>query len=212
MKHLNDTNGASAHTLRIAEKLLQEFPETLTGAEFGVAYGGGVEAIGKLWQNRGIIYGFDTFEGHPEEIAEICEITKQNGGKDSFAARCMDGWYQSSEYGLEAIKIDYIQNELDKQGLDNVKLVKGLITDKTKLPFKQLHYCFIDLDYPLSQIHAYELVKNIIVKGGYLLMHDMIPKGHIAGNYEYYQQIVNEGLFEVVKEVHESYLVILKKK
>jgi hypothetical protein len=210
MKHLNDTNGASTHTLEIAERCLNEF-ETLTGVEMGIAYGGGVEAIGKLWKDKGVIYGMDTFEGHPQEIAEICEITKQSGGKDSFAARCMDGWYQSSEYGTEAFKLDYIQSELDKQGLDNVKLVKGLITDKTKLPFKELNYCFIDLDYPLSQIQAYELVKKLIVKGGYLLLHDMIPKGHITGNFEYYQKILKEGLFEVVKEVPESYLCILKK-
>lgn len=211
MKHLNDTNGASLHTLEIAERCLSEFEGQLTGVEMGIAYGGGVEAIGKLWKDRGTIYGMDTFEGHPQEIAEICEDSKNDGGKDSFAARCMDGWYQSTEYGTDAIKLNYIQSELDKQSLSNVKLVKGLITNKTKLPFKELHYCFIDLDYPLSQIQAYELVKNKIVKGGYLLLHDMIPKGHIKGNYEKYQSILNDGLFEVVKEVEPSFLVVLKK-
>lgn len=212
MKHLNDTNGASTHTLRIAEKLLQEFPETLTGAEFGVAYGGGVEAIGKLWKDRGLIYGFDTFEGHPEEIAEICAYSKEKGGKSSFAARCMDGWYQSPEYGTEAIKMNFIQSELNRQGLDNVKLVQGIVTDKTKVPFKKLHYCFIDLDFPLSQWQTYNLVKNKIVKGGYLLMHDMVPEGHIHGNYEYHLQILNEGIFELIQEIPESFLTIFKKK
>lgn len=211
MKHLNDTNGASKLTLEIAEKCLIEFEGQLTGVEMGIAYGGGVEAIGKLWKGRGIIYGMDTFEGHPQEIAEICEDSKAAGGLNSFAARCMDGWYQSPEYGTKAIKLKYIQSELDKQSLSNVKLVKGLITDKTKLKFKELNYCFIDLDYPLSQWQAYNLVKNLIVKGGYLLMHDMIPKGHIPGNYERYQHILSEGLFEIVKEDHPSYLAILKR-
>lgn len=211
MKHLNDTNGASLLALQIAEICLSEFKGQLTGVEMGIAYGGGVEAIGKLWKDRGVIYGMDTFEGHPQEIAEICEDSKQSGGKDSFAARCMDEWYQSPEYGTKAITLKYIQSQLNKQKLKNVKLLKGLITDKTKLPFKELHYCFIDLDYPLSQWQAYNLVKKLIVKGGYLLLHDMIPKGHISGNYERYQQILNEGLFEVVKEDNPSYLAILKR-
>lgn len=211
MKHLNDTNGASEHTLKYALKAMG-FDGHITGAEFGVAYGGGVEAIGKIWKGKGTIYGFDTFEGHPEQIAEICDYSKAAGGKDSFAARCMDGWYSSPEYGTEAIKLSYIQSQLDAQELDNVKLVQGVVTDKTKLPFKELHYCFIDLDFPLSQWQVYNLVKTKIVKGGYLLMHDMIPEGHITGNYEYYQKIIKEGLFEVFEEFPSSYLNIMVKK
>ena len=212
MKHLNDTNGASKLTLKIAERCLTEFEGSLTGCEFGVAYGGGVEAIGKMWGVRGKIYGFDTFEGHPKEVGEICEASIKAGGISSFAAVCMDSWYQSPEYGTEAIKYDYIRKNLDEQGLLNVILCKGLVTDKTEIPFNKLHYCFIDLDFPLSNWQAFELVKDKIVKGGYLLLHDCVPKGHIHGCWEVYQKVMGTGLFELVGEYHPEYLVILKRK
>lgn len=83
MIHLNDTNGASKHTLGVAERLFTEFDCDLIGAEFGIAYGGGVEAIGKLWKERGTIYGFDTFEGHPKQVANVCEYSKEVGGENS---------------------------------------------------------------------------------------------------------------------------------
>src|SRR5271157_4190262 len=91
MRNLNNLNGAGPITLKIACMALDIFKENLIGAEFGVAYGGGVEAIGKVWKNKGIVYGFDTFEGHPKEIA-----TKDpdcNFSKNAFAATCMDYWY-----------------------------------------------------------------------------------------------------------------------
>lgn len=213
MKHLNDTNGASHYTGLIVQQVLKEFIGNIAGAEFGIAYGGGVESIGKLWKGRGIVYGFDTFEGHPKQVAEKCEYTIEAGGSGALATWCMDQWYNSPDYGTEAIKYDYIRYQLDKQGLDNVILVKGLITDKTDVSFlPELQYCFLDLDFPLSMWQAYNLVKDKIVKGGYLCLHDVIPKGHIHGCYEYYQKMLAEGLFEIYKEVPECLLAILKKK
>lgn len=213
MKHLNDTNGASKLTLAIAEECLTEFGGRITGAEFGVAYGGGIEAIAKIWGVRGKIYGFDTFEGHPKQVGEICKDSKEAGGVHSFAATCMDSWYQSDEYGTEAIKYDYIRKNLDDLGLTNAILVKGLVNDKTDVSFiKKLHYCFIDLDFPLSNWQAFELVKDKIVKGGYLMLHDCVPKGHIHGCYEVYQRIMETGMFDLVDEYHPEYLVILKRK
>jgi hypothetical protein len=210
MIELNDTNGASTLTREIYLNCLNEFDGNLTAAEFGVAYGGALERIGKAWKGRGEVYGFDTFEGHPKQIGEICEDSKKAGGVSSFAAVCMDSWYESDEYGTEKISYEYIRAELDRQELNNVHLVKGLITDKTKLPFKELHYCMLDLDFPLSMFQAYELAKGKIK--GYLLLHDCIPKGHIPGCNDVYQKILSEGLFEVVKEDNPSYLVILKRK
>lgn len=213
MKHLNDTNGASTLTLGIAERCMYEFEGSIFGAEFGVAYGGGIEAIGKMWGARGKIYGFDTFEGHPKQVAEVCQDSKNDGGTSSFAATCMDEWYNSPEYGTEAIKYDYIRKNLDDLGLVNVILVKGLITDKSdvsQIPY--LNYCFLDLDFPLSMWQAYNLIKSKIVKGGYLLLHDCIPKGHIVGCNEVYQRIKSENIFDVISEHPAEYTVILKKK
>lgn len=209
MIQLNDTNGASTFTFKVAEKLMNNFDQ-LTGAEFGVAYGGGVERIGKLWGSRGTIYGFDTFTGHPKEIGEVCKHTKAAGGRNAFAATCMDSWYENPDYGTDRLSYEYQRAELDRQGLSNVILVKGLITNKTKLPFDELHYCFLDLDFPLSMWHAYNLVKDKIVKGGYLCLHDVIPEWHIPGCYEYYQKILQEGLFEIESE-EACLLAVLKK-
>lgn len=122
----------------------------------------------------------------------------------------MDEWYKADKYGKGGLSYDYIRGELDRQELDNVILVKGLITDKTDLSFiKKLHYCFLDLDFPLSMWQAYNLIKGKIVKGGYLLLHDVLPVGHIHGLTEYYEKM-KDG-FEVIGEYQSEHLAILKK-
>lgn len=212
MIELNDTNGASVLTHKYAAQAMNDFEGELTGAEFGVAYGGGIEHIGKMWKDRGSVYGFDTFEGHPKEIGEVCEFSRASGGRESFAAICMDNWYKPENYGKSRLSYEYQREELDREKLFNVILVKGLVTKDTRLPFEKLHYCLLDLDFPISMFDAYNLVKNIIVQNGFLLLHDVIPKGHIHGCYEYYQQILSEGLFTIIEERPECLLAILKKK
>lgn len=210
MKQLNDLNGASDHTNRIVTNLMKEFNETLIGCEMGIAYGGGIENIGKIWKGRGFIYGFDTFEGHPLQISKECQYTIEAGGDGALATYCMQDWYNN--WGIEGVTEPYIRNELDKEGLKNVILVKGLITEKTDISFiPKLHYVLLDLDFPLSMWNAYNVVKHKIVSGGYLCLHDVIPKGHIHGNYEYYQDMIKEGLFKVYEEHPENLLAILKK-
>jgi hypothetical protein len=214
MIHLNDINGASQRTIECARMCLTAFTGMLVGAEFGIAYGGGVEAIGKLWANRGLIYGFDTFTGHPQEVADRCEYTQAAGGRSSFAARCMDEWYKPDRFGTEALTYEYQRAELDRQGLHNVILVKGMVDDTTSISYiPRLHYCLLDLDYPLSMWQAYNLVKNKMVPGGYLCLHDVIPPGHIPGCNEVYQRILAEDLFAVHLE-HPApvHLVIMQKK
>lgn len=213
MIELNDTNGASTFTRKYAERCLTDFTGQITGAEFGIAYGGGPERIGRAWKGRGVIYGFDTFEGHPKEIGELCAFSAATGGRSSFAATCMDNWYKPEHYGMEALKLEYQQAELDKHGLSNVKLVKGLVTADMDVSFiDKLHYCLLDLDFPLSMLEAYYLVKDKVVSGGYLLLHDVIPAGHIPGCNEVYQRILEDGIWEVVEERPECLLVILRRK
>jgi hypothetical protein len=213
LQELNAINGASEYTHGYAERCKTEFEGPLYGLEMGVAYGGGVRDIGRLWKGRGTVWGFDTFEGHPRELAFDDKYAMQDGGIDSFAATCMNGWYDDPNYGADAIKYDYIRKELDAEGLDNVVLVKGLVTDTTDVSFiPKLHYALIDMDFPLAQWNGYNLVKNLMVPGGILFMHDMIPKGHIYGCYEYLVDILVEGLFEVVLEEPKSFLIGLRKK
>lgn len=211
MIELNDSNGASHITSTFAAKCLEIFDEPLVGCEMGIAYGGGPERIGKLWKDRGTIYGFDTFEGHPQdEVVENCVEAQEAGGLMSHAARCMDHWYNI--YGTEGVKLAYQQAQLDAQGLDNVKLVKGLITSKTDVSFiDKLHYCFIDLDYHICMKDAYNLVKSKIVKDGFLLLHDVIPNGHIKGLYDLYCDILGTGDYKVILESPSSFIVVLQK-
>lgn len=213
MIELNDTNGASTFTQEYARKVMDEFPGPLAGAEFGVAYGGGIERIGRMWRDRGVVYGFDTFEGHPKQIGDLCPFSSIGGGQSSFAATCMDNWYINPDFGRERYTDRYIQTQLDNQGLSNVKLVKGLVTADMDVSFlPDMQYCLLDLDFPLSMLEAYYLVEEKIVPGGYLLLHDVIPKGHIFGCYDVYQQMLSKGKFEIVEEKENYLLAILKRK
>lgn len=208
MINLNSTNGADKILLEVANNVLNEFEGNVIGAEFGVAYGGGVEEIGRLWKDRGIIYGFDTFEKHPDFLAKkdpLCDYSK-----DSFAARCMDSWY--SQYSDSLLTIEYIQDELNKQNLNNVILKKGLIDEETNIDYiDKLHYALLDLDIPISMQYAYNAIKNKIIKGAYLCFHDVVPDGHINGLYEFYQNILHNDGYELINEYPKSYLAVLKK-
>lgn len=208
MRHLNDVNGAGSRTLEVAGRIMAEFNGPIVGAEFGIAYGGGIERIGLLWGQRGTVYGFDTFEGHPKQLYEVCEKT-QEAGADSIAVTCMDGWYE--KYGKEEYSESYIRRCLDNQGLTNVHLVKGLVDETTSIDhLPDFHYCLLDFDFPIAMQNAYKLVKDKIVKGGYLCLHDVIPKGHINGLYEIYQQALKD--FKLVEECPAgTHLVILKR-
>jgi hypothetical protein len=213
MIELNDHNGASALTAKCIDDILKSFTGHLYAAEFGVAYGGGIQRIARKLEDRGFVYGFDTFAGHPQEVANLCEKTIEDGGVNAHAAYCMQPWYEKGgEYEMSKLSTEYISAQLKTEGLNNVQLCKGLVTDKTDVSFiPKLHYCLLDLDYPLSMEQSYQLIKDKIVSGGYLCLHDVIPKGHINGLYELYQTILKEG-FELVSEHPQSFLVILKKK
>lgn len=212
LKEINEANGADKITQSIALRCLDEFEGHLYAVEMGVAYGGGVQGIGRKWKDRGTIWGFDTFEGHPvDEMIDRCEGSRNAGGKDSPVAHCMDMWY--SQYGLESLTYEHIRGILDNENLTNVHLVKGLVTDQTDVSFiPKLHYAFLDMDFPKAQWDGYTLVKDKMVPGGYLCLHDMVPRGFIAGCWEYYQQMLADGLWDIVAEMDHNGLVVLKRK
>lgn len=182
MINLNSTNGADKILLKYAEKLLTEFPdEHLYGAEMGIAYGGGVEAIGKIWKDRGTIYGFDTFEDlHPKHLAP-------DGNVNSFEATCMDVWYSQEVHGTDALHYDYQRKKLDEQGLSNVILVKGEVHPDSCKDIPKLHYGFLDMDMPFSMDQGYKAQRDKIVKGGYLFFHDTMNIGSVG---EWFDEIL----------------------
>mgnify|MGYP003655142523 CR=1 FL=1 len=211
MININDINGASVLLLDLHKWILKEFKENIIGVEMGIAYGGGVESIGKVWGDNGIIYGFDTFEGHPKQVAlkdPTCEFSMT-----SKTATCLDAVYNS--FGMGGLSLESIQKELDRQNLNNVKLIKGLIDETTTIDYiPYIHYAFLDLDFPLSMQHAYALVEKKLVKGGYLCLHDVLPIAPglgLPGLSDWYKTVLQSGNYKIIKEDYSSFLSILKK-
>ena len=201
MIELNSQNGAD-QILRFVQRLcLKEFPkEQLVGVEMGIAYGGGVEALGKIWGSRGHVYGYDTFEGHPKQLAS---------SPDSFEATCMEEHYE--KHGKEALSYEYQRAELDRQGLDNVILVQGLVDSDCCWAIPYIHYCLLDLDILLPMKDGYEAVRHKIVNGGYLCLHDVVGHKSLPELHAWYEDIKIHPQWEVMFEGEKEYLAILRR-
>ena len=201
MVTLNKDNGAERITIRYAIEAMTKFGKPI-GAELGIAWGGGVESIGKIWKGCGTVYGFDTFEGHPRHLSY---------SDKSHEAYCMEPQYR--KYGMDGLKIEYQQANLDAQGLDNVKLVKGLIHDNSfnDAGITELHYCLLDMDMINPMTLGWTLVRPVMAKGGFLCLHDVTPVGHITGLWGLYQEILASGEYKLVVDEPKSFIVVLEK-
>jgi hypothetical protein len=171
----------------IQRLLMQEFPgEKLYGAEIGIAFGGGVESLCKIWGDRGFAYGLDTFCGHPKHLSDDV---------NSFEAVCMDGWYV--DYGTDKITYEYIDEGLKSEGLTNYKLIKGEVHEKSLDGVEKLHYVLLDLDMIKPMKIAYEAIKDKMVKGGYICLHDVIPADHLPMIHSWwYGEVMPLGLYQ----------------
>jgi len=198
---LNETNGADKVELEYGKKCLK-FKGHINGAIMGSAYGGSVEAFAKLWKGRGTIYGFDTFEDlHPGHLADDTA---------SFEAICMDHWYHEDRFGKDKLRIEYQREELDSQGLDNAILIKGEVHKDSCKDIDKLHYVFLDMDIPQSMRNGYLAVKDRIVKGGYLLLHDI---QNIKSVRDWYEAEVDQSLWTKSKKSYDgNLLTVLKRK
>lgn len=183
-------------TLEYGQKCLDEFSEPLIGAELGIAWGGCVQDMAKLWLGRGIIYGYDTFEGHPKHLSDNVH---------SAEARALDWTNQK----CHKLSIEYQRFQLDKQGLDNARLVKGIITEFSCTEMDKLHYCFLDMDMLESMVAGYAAVKNKIVEGGYLLIHDyhLFPRIRRWVDTE----VITDPIWTVDGDFPNCYLFVLKR-
>ena len=200
---LNRMNGADKLCLGCCEKLLSaQRGHPLIGAEFGIAYGGGPQAIGRLWKpHGGKVYGFDTFEGHPKQLA--CSPTAM----EHYA---MDSHY--ANFGTDALSYDYQRTVLNEEGLDNVILRKGLIHDKSLDDVPYLDYCLLDMDFIVAMVLGWRIVSNKMAGGGYLCLHDVLPRGNITGLWGLYQEILADGRFVLVGEYPCNMLAIVQRK
>lgn len=189
--NLNDSNGDSKVLHTIHEKLLDKFPiEQLVGAEFGVAFGGGIQSICTTWGSRGIAYGVDTFKGHPKH--QSSDIT-------SLEAICMDGWYKQE--GIDKITLEYITNSLLEQNISNFKLLPIEIKEGCQIDLPQrLHYVLLDLDIIAPMKASYNIIKERMIPGGYICVHDVIPNNHLPLiNSWWYNEVMPLGLYKEVE-------------
>lgn len=201
---LNEAANNGDHTViyKYAQKTLDEFEDNLVGVELGSAYGGNVEYIAKLWGDKGKFYGYDTFKGHPKQLAKV--------GED-FARDCMDYWYQDDVFGRDKLSYEYQRGVLDGLGLANAVLVKGLVREDSCKDLDKIHFAFLDMDLPLSMSNGYKAVKDKIVKDGYLLLHDVTQKDHIPGLYTWFNdEVLTSGMWEQIEE-SSRYLAVLRR-
>ena len=80
MINLNTINGADRILRFVQSMILADFKKdkVLIGIEMGVAYGGGVEALAKLWRGRGVVIGYDTFTAaYPVTIDDIISRSRR---------------------------------------------------------------------------------------------------------------------------------------
>jgi hypothetical protein len=204
---LNAGNETGLIQLLTLENLMQKFPDenNLVGLEIGSAYGGGVEIGAKMFGKRGKFYGFDTFEGHPRDLA----VDQKN-----LEAYCMEMWYQSDQkqFSKEKLAYKYQRQRLDNGGLTNAILVKGRINKHSFDMIDKIHFAIIDLDLIVPTRIAYEAIKDKIVVGGYLFMHDALPPDHLPMIHSLvYHQILAEGRWKIVKESNSGNLTALER-
>ena len=201
---LNIGNATGLIQLLVLGNLLEKFPnDELIGLEIGSAYGGGVEAAAKLWKGRGKFYGYDTFEGHPRDLAD-----SQNNKE----AWCMDMWYKDERFGMDKLSYEYQRAILDSEGLDNAILVKGRVNKKAFDDIEKAHFVMIDLDMIKPTRIAYNAIKDKIVVGGYLLMHDSLPENHLPKIHRLvYEEIIKEGRWKLIKQSYPGMVTVLER-
>ena len=99
LKWINVSNGTAGYQIKLLEKLMAEFSnDKLVALEVGSAAGGAVEFTAKLWGERGAVYGYDTFEGYPKDLAD---------DQESSEAHAMDIWKEIPGFGKEEISYEY---------------------------------------------------------------------------------------------------------
>lgn len=202
---INIINGADKVETYYSNKIKEIFPnDKLIGVICGVAYGGSVEAIAKSWIGIGKVYGYDTYEKHPKHLSD---------NPLSEEAICMDQFYEQCAFGSNNLSIEYIDNTLKNLGLNNFSLIKGEVNKNSFDILDKVHYVMLDMDLEKPMRLSYDILKNKIVKNGYLLLHDTV--GHYDNTFplleKLYNDIKGEGLFEVIEDIPSSYLSVLKK-
>lgn len=201
---LNGNSNVGIRQDAAISELLNTFKgKHLTALEIGSPYGGAIEFMARKMGKNGTAYGYDTFEGHPKDLAD---------DPMSMEAICMDYWYQDDVIGKYGLSYEYQTKALARLELPNTKLVKGRINEHSFDDIKKIHFAMIDLDLIKPTEVAYNAIKDKVVKGGYLFFHDSTSPTHLPAIYDFVtNRVIPEGIWGV-ELVEDGMLTILKKK
>lgn len=164
------------------------FPLGLTDVyQFGVYSGDSMIDITELYRAKGIkldnMYGFDSFEGLPEELGEpIAQECWKKGGFDArekFGAKTVEDCVSRTFLKLETIIGSKCSSLANPCLCPEIKLIPGFFCDtlKTKLveKYNMKPAAFVDLDADIysSTFEALEFMcKNNLIVPGTLLAYD----------------------------------------
>lgn len=200
---INNANNTSIIQLEYLGFLKNQF-DNINVLEVGSAYGGAVETMAKVLRGRGKAYGYDTFEGHPSDLAE---------DPTSKEAICMEVWYNHEGFGRDRLRYDYQRKILDEQGLDNAILVKGRVNEHSFDDIKEAHMVMLDMDLAKPTKIAYYAIRGKIPSGGYLFLHDALPAEHLPLLHNFvYDEILKDNIWIIEDEKPEQLLLILKRR
>jgi hypothetical protein len=184
MVAFGDYDGTIIYSMSCAIYCIREFKKDITVVSMGVGYGGEVERISNILNNRGVVHGFDTFNGHPKHLAEP-------GSKEQ---NCMEEWYDM--FGREKLEYEYQRKRMG----NNVVLHKGEINNNSLDGIDKIHLALLDMDIAQSMELGFNLVKDKIVQYGYLFLHDVIPENHLSTLTGFYKTVKEDKRFVLLLE------------
>lgn len=155
--------------------------------EVGVFRGGSIIKMGlklKELKSNKIIYGVDTFEGHPysseEDIMEDGKIYHPKG--------------RYSDTDFEKVKKIILE-----KGADNIVLYKGKINNISVLKNKKFCFAHVDVDTYISTRQCIEFLKSRIAKGGMILFDDYNCKGTAGGTKAVDELLLEKNIIQTGK-------------
>lgn len=206
---LNTGNGTAGYQLNLMEYLMTKFRKDFVVLEVGSAYGGAVEmmtqvANHELGRENVSVYGYDTFEGHPKDLAD---------DPNSMEAKVMDEWYTTEGCEKDKLSYDYQRKILDDLGLTNAHLVKGRVNKHSFDDIKKVHLAMLDMDLVKPTKVAYHALKDKIVSGGFMMFHDAYPPEHLPLLYDFVKnEVITDERWRLDEVSREGYFVALERK
>lgn len=199
LKTLNDCNGADELLEKWVDVARKKFIDPVA-VLMGIAYGGDVEMTATHFKKaNGRVFGYDTFSnGHPKHLAK--NVT-------DFEATCMEHWYQT--LGTDKLSYVYQMGILEELGLDNVILIEGEVDTNSCDFLDKIHLAWLDMDLLVSMENGFNAVKDNIVKGGYLITHDVEPRDHISGLYElFFDKLIDPKKWALIESKPDSFFTV----